>query len=207
MRQAILTGRLAFHWLLGLMLITQAGCSHLSRPQAGRLPGGSASPYSLAELETWHLEGRMGIQTRNDAWQAHIVWDHELRQDRVQVLGPLNQGAVSIVLREGMIYIHPGSGEAVLSREPEQALRERLGFAVPLYSVRYWILGLPDPLHPHVMADDTEGNPLFRHTGWEIGQSDFRLEHGYRIPGRLRIQGEDVKLKLVIDQWQAGIHP
>lgn len=162
---------------------------------------------ALANLQDWQLEGRLGVQRPAEAWQARIVWHHEISQDRLLILGPLNQGMLSIVLREGMIYLNEGQGEKISSHEPEKVLQERLGFPVPIYSLRYWILGLPDPALAHAAASNLGGVSVFEQAGWTVESSDHGVSDGYRVPGKLKIQGREVKLKLVIDQWKTRIHP
>lgn len=162
---------------------------------------------SLMNLDIWRMEGRIGVQAKNDAWQAHISWVHESSQDRLLIQGPLNQGLISIALRKGLIYINQGHGEGALSREPEKTLQERLGFSVPLYSLRYWLLGVPDPGEAHRVSSDKAVVSGFVQAGWLLDVADYKAVDGYRLPGKLKIQGNDVKLKLVIDSWNIGGQP
>ena len=187
-------------WSIGLAMV---GCA--SGPvvhQSGAVSIVDSEAAVLMNLEAWRMDGRIGVQAKDEAWQAHISWTHEPRQDRLLIQGPLNQGMVSIVLRKGLIYINEGHGEAELSHEPEQTLRKRLGFSVPLYSLRYWLLGMPDP-----DADSTPTASGFDQSGWSLSIDDLRAVQRYRLPGKLKIQGGDVKLKLVVDDWTIGVQP
>ncbi|MGI9212490.1 MAG: lipoprotein insertase outer membrane protein LolB [Methylococcaceae bacterium] len=198
------TSRLLINSVICIGLV---GCSSLV-PQKTDVSQESAPSLSIQE---WHMEGRIGVQAREDAWHAHIIWNHEPQQDRVQIVGPLNQRMVSIVIREGLIYINEGKGREMLSREPEKALRERLGFWVPLHSMKYWMTGLPDPAREHTRVTRVDGNTDFQQLGWRVESSEYRSENGYQCPGKIRIQGQGLKLKLVIDQWQPkrtiGVNP
>jgi len=197
---------LKFLFPLALMVVVSSltGCATLFHQSP---PTANTSSNTLANLQDWHLEGRLGVQSPAEAWQARIVWHHEINQDRVLVLGPLNQGMLSIVLRKGVIYLNEGRGGQVSSHEPEAVLQERLGFPVPLYSLRHWILGLPDPARASTSQPDSGGASVFGQAGWTVESSDHRISDGYRIPGKLKIQGGEVKLKLVIDQWKTRVQP
>lgn len=190
-------------WLLGVVVST--GCT--TQPHHGLESVTASESKALISLDFWRMEGRIGVQSKTEAWHAHISWEHESLQDRLLIQGPLNQGLVSIVLRKGLIYINDGHGEGVLSREPELALRKRLGFSVPLYSLRYWVMGLPDPAAEHTVLSDPSADYGFGQSGWLLGMDDYKAIGGYKLPGRLKIQGSEVKLKLVIDNWNLEGHP
>ena len=186
-------------WLI-LGLACLSGCSSLTtRPPVSGL---SQAGSSLMPPGFWRMEGRIGIQSSQEAWSAHIVWIHERDQDRLLIHGPLHQGLVSIVLRQGLMYIHEGRGEGELSRDPEQSLRQRLGFSVPLYSLRYWLMGLPDPHDTYTDSVDTKQPAAgFDQAGWSVRVEDYTAVAAYRLPGKMKIQGKELKLKLVVDHW------
>lgn len=148
------------------------------------------------------MEGRIGVKAKANAWHAQIIWNHEKRQDRLQIVGPLNQGMVSIVMRADLIYINDGNNKEVLSRKPEQSLHDHLGFSVPIHSMKYWVMGLHDPAYEYEAISHNEGDVMFQQLGWKVLSSQYHDKKGYQCPGRLEIQGKDVKLKLIIDQWQ-----
>ncbi|CAL1240985.1 Outer membrane lipoprotein LolB precursor [Candidatus Methylocalor cossyra] len=174
-----------------------AGCAPL-RPERAAPSLAPERAKSLAALPRWRLEGRIGVQTMEDAWQANLFWDHEPTQDRLRVSGPLGQNMVSIVVQKDLIYVNEGQGVERLSRDPEGLLRERLGFAVPLNSLRYWILGVPDPA---ASLSGGEGAG-FRQSGWTV-QVDRLMEVGnHALPQRLRVWGSGVKLKILADHWE-----
>lgn len=185
--------------LLGLMPLALwlSGCVEQPlRPEVvGRSP-------ALAPPDAWSLEGRVGVKTPKEGWQADIYWVHERRQDRLRLSGPFSQGLVSIIIQEDLIYVNDGEGPQ-LARDPDQYLRGRLGFSVPLKSLRYWVLGTPDPKTPSavlaVHADQPQG---FEQLGWRVRPEEEKSFEGYMLPGRLLIEGEGVRLKVLIDQWR-----
>lgn len=166
-------------------------------------PVSGEATQALYALKSWRLEGRLGVQTAEDAWQANLFWDHEADQDRLRVSGPLSQGMVSIVVQKDLIYINEGNGVTKLSRDPDAMLRQRLGFAVPLGSLRYWILGVPDPERAYTAMPGGKGEPGgFQQAGWTVRVDRFMEVETRRLPQKLLVQGAGVKLKIIGDNWE-----
>lgn len=184
-----------------LVVVSLTGCG-LVGPNLARVPSLSQTQASLYTLKSWRMDGRIGVQTGSDAWQANLFWEHDATQDRLRVSGPLSQGMVSIVIQQDLIFINLGEGRTELSHNPEALLRERLGFSVPLPSLRYWILGLPDPARAYTTASG--GGPWngFQQSGWTVVLERF-LDVGSRLlPQKIRVQGGEVRLKIVADNWE-----
>lgn len=180
---------------LVLLVLSLAGCATF-QGDVGEKP----ATQSPDHLVNWGMEGRIGVHAAKDSWQADLVWSHDLRQDRLRLSGPLSQGLVSIILQSDLIYINEGDGIDHLARDPEAALKARLGFAVPLKSLRCWILGIPNAEEPwQPLASGPAG--AFAQQGWSIVPSNPVTVGGYSLPGRLVVEGGGVRLKIIVDQW------
>jgi outer membrane lipoprotein LolB len=188
---------------LVLLLMALPGCAPFKGgPEAPLL---SDAQQSLYALKTWKVEGRIGVQAAQDAWQADLYWEHEPAQDRLRLSGPLSQGMVSIVLQKGLIYINEGQGVSRLSHDPDALLRERLGFTVPLPSLRYWMLGVPDPGQEYTLLPGEGGAPPgFRQAGWAVRMDHYANVGNVVLPQKLGIQGDKVRLKIIADHWEIG---
>jgi outer membrane lipoprotein LolB len=159
-------------------------------------------PDSPASLRSWSLDGRIGAQATDKAWQASLYWEHAPAQDRLRISGPLSQGLVSIIVQKDLIYVNEGNGAETLSHDPDAWLRQRLGFAVPLTSLRFWVLGIPDPDHSFAMTsagEDVAGG--FRQAGWRIYPEQVDNVDGWLLPRKIRAEGPGVKLKILADTW------
>lgn len=187
-----------------LAVITgSSGCA-LLRKEPG-LPGVSEAQQKIYGLSSWRLEGRIGVQTPKDAWHANLFWEHDRHQDRLRISGPLSQGMVSIILQDDLIYINEGNGVVESSRDPDVMLQERLGFAVPLANLRYWVMGVPAPATAYLAERDKAGDARgFRQSGWRLWFERFITVRDLVLPQKMMIQGNEVKLKLIADEWVIG---
>ena len=170
--------------------------------------GGAVSPrlpaaqQSLYQVKQWKLEGRIAVKSGNEGWNANLFWEHDGGQERLRIYGPFGQGAVSIVVQSDLVYINEGNGAVTSSREPDQMLKQRLGFFVPLRSLRYWVLGLPAPdIGYQAELDEKGGLKGFSQQGWVLAFDDFSTVGDFVMPQKMTIQGNEVRLKLVVDEW------
>ncbi len=190
--------------LIPLLLLAtlMPGCA-LFREEAVLAPASAEARQSLYALTNWRMEGRIGAQTAEDSWHANLFWEHDSTQDRLRVSGPLSQGMISIVLQKDLIYINEGHGVTQLSNDPDAMLRERLGFAVPLASLRYWILGVPDPnMESAVIPAEGNSPGGFQQSGWVVRMDNYMNAGNHAMPRKMRVQGSGVKLKIIADNWE-----
>jgi outer membrane lipoprotein LolB len=173
------------------------GCA-LHRPET---PSAPLAQPRLYELKNWRLEGRIGVRVGEEGWSADLFWTHEGRQDRLRVSGPFSQGMVSIVVQDDLIYVNEGEGRVSSSRNPDALLQERLGFAVPLRSLRYWMLGVPAPDAEYRATRDGDA-PGFIQQGWTLAFQGYARRDGLNLPSKFTASGENVKLKLIVDEWR-----
>ena len=176
------------------------GCSSFQKQSLLTIP---AAEDELYALKVWRLEGRVGVQTAKNAWHANLFWDHEADQDRLRISGPLSQGLLSIIVQKDLIYVSDGSGKGEMSRDPVALLERRLGFAVPLSSLRYWVLGVPDPVETFVTeVADANSSRRFLQKGWLLDVERLVKVGRFSVPQKVLIQGGGVKLKLIADYWE-----
>lgn len=156
-----------------------------------------ASRKHLYELKQWLFEGRMSITGAEDSWSASIEWQHEQGADKINLSGPLGQGAVVIKLTEGQVSVDDGSGKIEQSDEPDLFVMQKLGVFVPVRALAYWVVGLPDP--ERRINDYPQG---FEQEGWRVGYKEWQSVEKQVMPHKINVHNDRVKLKLVFDRWK-----
>lgn len=195
-----MSARLFALFCVALATASLGGCAGLAgKPRPAPAAGFEQRLY---QLSVWKLEGRIGAKIGQEGWNANLVWEHGGGQDRLRIFGPFSQGTVSVVVQDDLIYINDGNNPPVQARDPDGWLRQRLGFAVPLRSLRYWVLGLPDPGFTYVARLDAAGGVAgFEQQGWTLAVERFESVGGLALPQKMSIRGGEATLKLVADEW------
>jgi outer membrane lipoprotein LolB len=179
---------------VAVLLVGVAGCS-----VTPELPMGGYAAMSkqhLRELTHWHLEGRLSIASPDDSWSANVDWQRSADEDRIQLSGPLGQGAVIIRLGADAVSVDRGAGQVQYSDDPDSFVKEQLGVFVPVRALAYWIVGLSDP--SRLVHYTLQG---FDQQEWQVDYKEWQSVAGKLMPRKITVVNDKLKLKLVCDQW------
>jgi outer membrane lipoprotein LolB len=88
-------------------------------------------------------------------------------------------------------------GDAVLSQ-----LQERLGFELPIDNLRFWLLGVPDPVGTFELTRNAEDRALkLTQAGWTIDYDRYMAVDGDLLPAHLSLSGAGVRVRIAVDHW------
>ena len=181
--------------LLGWLLFLLSACAVVSVEREVRYS--RAAMLHLYELEHWSFEGRLALTGQSDTWSANISWEHSPDAEKIKFSGPLGQGGVFILLTGGVVTIDRGRGDVQSSAQPEKFINQQLGMSVPVLSLRYWVVGLPEPT---LVYKDTDVG--FNQSGWLSEYKQMQLVSDEHVmPHKMTVMNNQVKLKLIIDRW------
>jgi outer membrane lipoprotein LolB len=150
-----------------------------------------------AVLQSWarfDLRGKVSIVRGEESVVATVRWRQRGDQLRLGLEGPLGVGA--------------GEWAFVSTRSDETLaeLERRLGVALPLASVRYWALGVPDPL---LEVESTEfvaeRLSALRQQDWTVRYLDYARVPGasFELPRRLELQSAEIRVRMFIESWES----
>ncbi len=180
-----------FIFLLSLLVVA---CSPEQVKETELYSKGSKD--SLYHLNQWAFDGRLALKTKIDSWQANISWKHSVNEDSIKLSGPLGQGATFIRLDGNKVAIERGDGKVLASDRPEEFINQQLGLFVPVRALRYWVAGVPDPSNRYI---EMAGG--FKQAEWMVEYDQMQEAGNYSMPRKVTVTNAQLKLKLVIDQW------
>lgn len=170
-------------------------CSWLS-PEKPELPYAGVTSKNLSNLKHWSFDGRLAVSGANDSWSASVNWLHDSGEELVKLSGPLGQGGAIISLRNDTVSIDRGNGRVESSDDPEAFISQQMGVFVPVRSLRYWVLGQPEPI---VNSEPTASG--FKQSGWTVEYKQMQTVGLELMPRKMAVTNSQVNLKLVIDEW------
>ena len=151
-----------------------------------------ARAAALAEWDRYSLRARVSAVRGAEVVTARLVWSQNGALSRLNLTSPLGIGGLELTVTEDI----------------EQRLNDALGFEVPVKSLRYWLLGIPDPRWPVAglspMDEWDLGLPRsFQQQGWRIGLQRYTSVPGtsLRMPSLLEMRHDAVQLKIFIESW------
>jgi outer membrane lipoprotein LolB len=155
------------------------------------------------QLERWQLKGRAAVATANDGWTANVAWNQESARSELQLQGALGVGGVHVTSDGHAVEIETSKGEKINAEDAAAAMEQAIGVALPLGSLRYWLLGVPDPGLPAVEELDDRGRlSRLEQDGWQATYDRYAYQNEAWLPGRMRLEKGPVRVRVVVDQWR-----
>jgi len=170
-------------------------------------PSGSAWDLRRPELQArdkFELKGRVAVAAGSEGFNAHLRWTQDGKQTRMSLDGPLGAGGVQVTSDGSSLSIVTSRGDRLDNDAARAELAGRLGFDPPLESLRYWILGVPEPRHPaQESLDSLQRLSSLQQDGWQIQYTDYMSVGGEWLPAKLTLQRQGVRLRLIVDGWSS----
>jgi len=196
--------RSSLAWAAAAAALALAACRTAPSPAPAAPPWDARRP-ELQARGHFELKGRVAVAAAGSGFNARLRWEQDGARAQVALEGPLGAGAVHIDAHGNDLDIVTASGARLTSDAARAELNARLGFDPPLASLRYWILGVPDPAQP---ADETL-DPVRQHLtrleqdGWRIDYGGYVAVGSEWLPARLTLARADVRVKLLVDDWRS----
>jgi outer membrane lipoprotein LolB len=197
-------------WLAGLALFLLAGCASQGPVDDGGRQAGQweRQQAEVEAFDTWTLIGKAGLRTPQENVSANLDWNQTPYYFRMLISGPFGGGRNVLEGREGRFSLSNSDGRFE-AQTPEALMQEQLGWALPVSAMPDWVRGLPgDPANEHTGSYQLETDELgfpshLAQDGWEIDYRDWEKFEGMWLPRRLIMNYDDVRITLVVNQWQA----
>lgn len=156
----------------------------------------------LGNVESWQFKGRIAVKAGDEGFNGKFNWSQDGDAFEATVAGPLGMGTVRIEGDSGAVVLTDKDGSRTELRDAETELRWRYGWTIPVASLRYWALGIPDPALPGVTDIDDAGLlSRLEQSGWIVEISRYREDAGQQMPRILTATNPETRVRMVIDRW------
>ena len=156
----------------------------------------------LAGVDEWEFSGRIAVKTGSDGFNGHLRWMRNDAGFSATVSGPLSIGKVRIAGDDRSVVLTDKDGIQTELEDVELELRYRYGWTLPIESLRYWALGIPDPSAPAEMKFNDQGQlQSMTQRNWSVTISRYTDGGGQLMPKLLTAENSDTRVRLVIDHW------
>ena len=185
-----------------------AGCAGLL-PQES-LDQGQGNPalwqqhrQQVAQIDGWQISGKVGIRAPQDSGSGTLFWLQRQDYFDIRLSGPLGRGAARLTGHPGDTVLEVANQGRYQSDSPEALLEAQLGWRLPVSHLLWWVRGLPAPDSKSQLS--LIGNSQLgqrQQDGWQIDDLAYTAQNGYVLPQRLKLQGHNLQVTLVIKDWQ-----
>lgn len=162
-----------------------------------------ATPLSQPLLTSFQITGRISVRHGAEGFSGNLSWRHVDDADEFVILTPLGQGVARILKDASGVSLQMPEQPIVRAPDAETLTQSALGFALPLSGLAHWVQA--QPVGADAQRRYTPEGTLDQliEQGWQIDYQAYRAVGALQLPGKVFMENAEVKLRLVIDEWQA----
>jgi len=179
-----------------------SGCVTPRSIELPDLPDWQTRKDLLVGVDEWEFAGRIGVSAGDEGFNGQLWWRQDGIVFRARISGPLGVGTVFINGDRRELTVTDRDGTVTELVDAENELRQMYGWTIPVTSLRFWALGVPDPASPAETEFGEDGQlSKLRQQNWQVEFTQYREGGGQLMPRRLTAVSDDAKVRLVIDKW------
>jgi outer membrane lipoprotein LolB len=182
-----------------------AGCASAPVKTTGDVPAQSwdARRAEMQQQDSFELKGRLAVAAGKEGFNARLRWEQQGASSSLALDGPMGVGGVRISTNGSDLEVLNSRGQRLDSEAARTEIATRLGFEPPLTSLRYWVLGVPNPALPaEETLDSQQRLERLLQDGWDIEYLSYSAFEGKWLPVRMTLRREDVRVRVFVDGWQ-----
>lgn len=185
-----------------MLIVGLAGCVSSGGSLLPQIDDWETRKAILGDTDEWEFAGRIGVSAGEEGFNGKLWWRQDGIVFRARISGPLGVGTIFINGDRSELTLTDKDGVVTELVDAEAELRERYGWTIPVSSLPYWTLGIPDPSTASEASFDEAGRlSRLLQRNWQVTISQYADGGGQSMPRRLTALNNDIKVRLVIDNW------
>lgn len=206
-------------WMLAasVCVLTLSGCA--TQPQGGTTASASkvapADPQAawkqrqenFARMNSWRLQGRVGMQFRDQSASFGIAWQQQGKdQYEMNIEHPLTGAVVAYLKGTANDVTLQANGKTYHDADADRLLQSQMGVSMPLSGMKYWVRGIAAPDAPvEQLKLDAMGRPqMLQQSGWQVEYTAWQGNGWQALPEKINLSrsAENTKVKVIAKDWQ-----
>lgn len=143
---------------------------------------------ALVSVRAWEIDGRVGLRTAREGWQASLHWARNADRHSIDLAGPFGAGTLRLVQDRSGAELRDGRQRTYHANDAQTLLYRVTGLQLPLAGLSHWILGLPAPNEFETHELDERGRlRSLTQLGWDIRFLEYDFYGNHELPTKLFI--------------------
>ncbi|MGI2169192.1 lipoprotein insertase outer membrane protein LolB [Shewanella sp. MF05960] len=191
----------AFHTSVIFTLLLLTGCTITPSEQFTPIDVSQAS-----QAKSWELQGKIAVKTADDKFSTNLYWLHQPAANDLRLTTVLGTTVLTLTTNQGMATLDV-DGKTYHDRSAQDLLTGISGWSIPLDSLPLWITGQtgsndnilsyhPDGTIKQLISQDPQSD-------WHVTFMSWQQQSGALVPKLLKIERDDVQIKIQSNQWTA----
>jgi outer membrane lipoprotein LolB len=197
-------------YLIGLALLV-SGCVH--SPGVTPPPSLQAHTALLENIQHWQITGKLGVRSTDDSGTASLKWRQSPESFFIYLSGPLGQKRMEIEGTPKQVELRQNGQMPIKAKTAETLIKKASGWTLPVSQLNYWVRGIPAPTARITRLEQNDQGliSLLQQESWTLSYSNYRDQmlngQTLALPGKIIAEHRDIRLTLIIRDWQLGSAP
>jgi outer membrane lipoprotein LolB len=158
---------------------------------------------SLQALDKYEVNGQLAVATASEGFSANLRWQQQGVASDLLLRAPLGVGGAHLNFDGEVLRVTNSQGTQLEGVTAQAELVRVLGFEPPLTSLRYWLLGAPNPAGVATETLNAEQRLAQLQQGeWQVDYGEYQRAGSLWLPRRVALHRGEVKVKLQLSHWQ-----
>jgi outer membrane lipoprotein LolB len=193
-----------------LVALLLAGCVSAPRPPPNTSGADidelalTAAPWPLRRerlqaLSQFRCDGRVAIAAGGEGLNARFEYQQRGAEAELQLQAPFGVGGFRAIIGHEDLQVRWADGRRLDGAEAQAEIERRLGVALPLKQLRYWLLGVGAPESATLETLRATGPAQLERLQQGDWTANYTLHTG--LPRQVELRGGNARLRLVLERW------
>ena len=188
-----------------LVCLIIASCATVKEQTTIEPAGWMAEQQMRAQIKTWEIRGRLGVQTENNGGTLDIIWKQSGQDYSIRLIAPLGAGTYLVQGNNDYAEIRFPDGEKKIVNNVNEIFTSTLEVDLPVNALKDWIRGLPSKeLTVEQISWNEQGllNKI-KQSGWNIEMKKY-TGNSILLPHVIYLSRDDnieLDIRLALRQW------
>lgn len=186
-----------------IVLAGVAACAPVRvRESAATNAAQDAREATLAPRTHWQIEAHISVSDGRDGGSGDLVWQQDGERYSFTVRAPVTGKTWKLSGDERQGQLEGVDEQPIRGADPEQLLRERVGWDVPLAALESWVRGLRARGPKADVQYDAQNLPaVLVQDGWKIEYRDWFTDSQPPMPRKLFAARGNARVRMAIERW------
>jgi len=182
-----------------------ASCATVKEQTTIEPAGWVAEQKKRAQIKTWEIRGRLGVQTENNGGTMDIIWKQSDQDYSIRLIAPLGAGTYLVQGDNSYAEIRFPDGEKKIVNNVDAVFSSMLEVDLPVHALKDWVRGLPAKALTVEQISWNEQGLLDRikQSGWNIEMKKY-TGNKILLPHAIYLSRDDnaeLDIRLALRQW------
>lgn len=191
----------SYYFAIATALLLLSGCS--------TLPTQEYQPIEVTntqEADNWELQGKIAFKSSTDKFSTNLYWFHHLQGNELRLTTPLGTNVLTLKNIQGLATLEV-DGKTYHDNDAQALLEGISGITIPFSDIPLWLTGRVGK-NDKVISYDSAGqikqfSSPDAQSDWKVSFINWQQQSGTLVPRQLKIERDDIQIRIQTNLWQA----